>query len=356
MLKHLFRKSIIIGLIFFSFPFFGNLTQASELKYTKIIDLKNNQILFSYGGLEQTNFFLCQTTDLSCQNLGSTTPPQISDFFTDPKPLGAKIKNVKFDRKNATRLTLSPDEKWLVYYDAALANKEGSRKFVLVALENGVKKKTYELSGKVNYWDLLSEDLRIFYFSPDSTKLVYLDDRSGYPSLYSVNLTGVPPTSGRLPGRQITQKKYTIADFLMWDANTIYFSANRESDHLWSLYRYDLKTSDVKKIASDISYSQRMHKVDEQLLFLQIKNNSTIPALHNPKLETISYFPSFPANPAIIGYTEKEIKLGQPGQRKLGGVLMQPANYSPAKSYPLFIWLHGGPYRQVGPGYHSYPR
>ncbi|MFA6254029.1 MAG: prolyl oligopeptidase family serine peptidase [Candidatus Paceibacterota bacterium] len=349
MLITFLKKSALVGLIVLSFFGFGHLALGAELKITKIIDFKDNQILFSYGGLEKQDNFLCQLTNLACQNLGEKIPAEISKSFEETGSLSAKIKNLKFDRQNATRLTLSPNEKWLAYYDAALANKEKIRKFVLVGLKNGEKIRTYELIGKVNYWDLLSEDLRLFSFSPDNTKLVYLDDRSGYPSLYSVNLTGTPPAGGRLPGKQITLKNYTIADFLVWDKDIVYFTANRESDHLWALYRYDLATKDVNKIASNISYNQRMQNIDNKLLFLQIKNNSTVPALYDPELKTTSYFPSFPANPPVTGYTEKEIKLG-----KLGGILMQPANYSATKKLPLFIWLHGGPYREVSLGYHSY--
>ena len=354
MLINTFKGLALLGLIFFSLLGFGHLAQAAELKVTNIIDFNDQQILFRYGGLEQTNVFLCQTKDLSCANLGSTTPANVSESFTDPEPLSAKIKNINFDRTNATRVTLSPDEKWLAYYDAALANKENDRKFVLIALENGVKKKTYTLTGKVNYWDLLSEDLRLFSFSPDSKELVYMDDRSGYPSLYSVDLTGTPPAKGRLPGKQITLKNYTIADFLVWDANTIYFSANRESDHLWSLYKFNPVTKDVRKIAGNISYNQRMQRVGDRLLFLQIKNNSTVPVLYDPAQtlasgQAFSYFSSFPSNPPMAGYAEKEVRLG-----KLGGVLMQPINYSATKKYPLFIWLHGGPYREVSLGSHSY--
>jgi dipeptidyl aminopeptidase/acylaminoacyl peptidase len=368
MRESFFKKTVFVVFIFFCFFGFSYLAQAVELKTTTILNFKDNQVLFRYGGLEQTSVFLCQITNLSCQNLGLTTPTDISKSFDDPAPLSIKIKDATFDRKNASRLTLSPDEKWLAYYDTAIANKETTRKFVLVALENGLTKKTYTATGKVNYWDLLSEDLRLFAFSPDSTKLVYLDDRSGYPSLYSVNLTGTPPKGGRLPGKQITLRNYTIADFLVWDKEIIYFTANRESDHLWSLYRFNTKTKDVQKIASNVSYNQRMQRVTtanggaSKLLFIQIKNNSTIPALYDPSASrgqasspAISYFPSFPANPKVTGYIEKEVTLN-----KLGGVLMQPANYSatlPAqagKKLSLFIWLHGGPYREVSLGYHSY--
>jgi len=356
--KDVFKKPFLIGLVVLGLFGFSQFAWGAELKTTTILDLKEKQILFRYGGLEKTNIFLCQTTNLSCQNLGSTTPAEVSDPFTDPEPLSTKIKNIKFDRTNATRVTLSPDEKWLAYYDPALANKETERKFVLLNLQANAKRKINEVTSPVNYWDLLTEDLRLFYFSPDSQSLVYLDDRSGYPSLYLVDLGQInksaPTSQNLLPGKQITQKKYTIADFLLWDANTLYFTANREGAHHWSLYRYDLLTLKLEKIADDISYNQRMHQIDGKLLFLQIKNNSTVPVLYNPATKIISYFPTFPANPPVRGYTEKEIKLGPAGPNQLSGVLMQPANYSTQTRRPLIIWLHGGPYRQVSLGYHSY--
>lgn len=355
MLTNIYKKFVLLGIITLSFFNLCPLSFAAELKTTTILDFNDQQILFRHGGLEKTNVFLCQTSNLSCQNLGSTTPAEISESFADPEPLNAKIKNIKFDRANATRIILSPDKKWLAYYDASIANKEKTRKFVLIGLNGDTKIRTYEVSGKVNYWDLLSEDLRLFSFSPDSTKLIYLDDRSGYPSLYSVDLTGTPPAGGRLPGKQVTLRDYTIADFLAWDTDVVYFTANRESAHLWSLYKFNTKTKDVQKIAGNISYNQRMQRVGDKLLFLQIKNNSTVPVLYDPTItissgQAFAYFPSFPANPPVTGYTEKEIRLG-----KLSGVLMQPTNYTGEKKLPLFIWLHGGPYRQVALGYHSYP-
>lgn len=354
MLISFWQKFFLAGLTIWSLLGFFQTTLAAELKITKIIDFTDQQILFNYGGLEKQNNFLCQAVDLSCQNLGEKIPANISKSFEVAEPLSTKLKTVKFDRSKATRLTLSPDGKWLAYYETAIANKKQTRKFVLIAIEDGKNIRTYETAGQVKYWDLLSEDLRLFYFSPDSSKLIYLDDRSGYPSLYSVDLTGLPPKAGRMPGKQITSRNYTIADFLVWDKHIIYFTANRESPHLWSLYKFNTATQNVVKIAGNISYNQRMHRIGDQLLFLQIKNNSTIPVLYDPMItlasgQAFSYFSAFPANPPLAGYTEKEIKLG-----KLNGVLMQATSFVVNKKYPLIVWLHGGPYRQVSLGTHSY--
>ncbi|MFA6476287.1 MAG: prolyl oligopeptidase family serine peptidase [Candidatus Paceibacterota bacterium] len=353
MLINNLKKFAFFSLITLSFFILSSQVFATELKYTTIVSDKDGQVLFRSGGLEKTNIFICQLANLSCENVGSTTPPVVSESFTNHDDQDIKIKNVKFDRTNATRVLLSPDEKWLVYYDAALANKEKIRKFVLINLIDGVKNKAYELTGKVNYWDLLSEELRIFNFSPSGDKLMYLDDKNGYSVPYLVYLTGTPPKGGRLPGQQVILKKYSVADFIFLNDEVIYFSANRESKHTWSLYRYNLITKDLKKMADNVSYNQKMRLVssgeDKKLLFMQVINNSSIPALLDPETSAISHFPALSANPKTTGYTEKEVTLG-----KLGGVLLKPSNYSAEKKYPLIIWLHGGPYRQAALGYHSY--
>lgn len=351
------KIAVFSGVILFTLFNFVSLAQGAELKYTTIVSSKDDQILFRSGGLEETNIFLCYLSDLSCQNIGSSTPPEVSDSFTNNDTQDQKIKDVKFDRKNATRVLLSPNDKWLVYYDAALANKEKTRKFVLISLKDGLKEKTYELTGKVDYWDLLSEELRIFNFSPSGKKLLYLDDRTGYSTLYLVDLD--KKQKEYLPGTQIIQKKYSVADFLFWDDKIIYFSANREGAHTWSLYRYNIETKLVEKVADNISYNQKMRRVGpgdttDKLLFLQIINNSTVPAILETSSSTkISHFLNLSPNPKLSGYQEKEITFNLTKQ-KLKGVLLKPSNYSSTKKYPLIIWLHGGPYRQSALGYHSY--
>lgn len=348
------KKLILVSLlfIFLGVPVF--LTFGAELKYSTILDLRDEKILIRFGGLENPDNFLCEIIKLSCENLGKNIPIEVNNFFNDKEPLSQKIKDIKFDRQKATRVTLSPNEQWLAYYQPALVNdKNRERSFVLLDIENKNSPKKFTLTGQVNYWDLLSEDLRLFYFSPDGSKLIYLDDRTGYPSLYLVELD--KKKKNLLPGRQITQRKYTIADFLLWDSETVYFSANRESNHQWSLYRYNLNTGAVKKIANQVSYSQRMHRLDSsdnqtnRLLFLQIHNDSLVPALYDPLLDKILYFPNLPANPPIKGYKETEIVLGG-----INSVLLEPTQKPSNAKLPLLVWLHGGPYRQTSLGFHSY--
>lgn len=343
------RLSVVLFLLLLNLSLSG-LALGAELKYISIVESRDEQILFKESFLEKANFYLCQSQDLSCQNLGDKVPTEVSLALEDPSPQSDKIKNIKFDRTGATRILLSPNEKWLAYFVPSLAKKKNPREFVLLNLEATGAKRTTKLTSKVNYWDLLSEELRIFNFSPDSNYLAYLDDKDGYSTIYLVDLT---KTSNLLPGKKIITKKYSVNDFLLWDKDTIYFVANRESSHSWSLYQYKWATGDLKKIAGDISYNQQMRRVgergQEKLLFTQIINNSAIPVLYNPTTSTLEKFSALGPNPALSGYREKEIKLNA----KLNGILMTPKEL-PATPRPLIIWLHGGPYRQSSYGYHSY--
>lgn len=150
-------------------------------------------------------------------------------------------------------------------------------------------------------------------------------------------------------GKKIISKEYSVNDFIFWNNDTIYFVANRENPYIWSLYKYNLTTKDLKKIADNISYNQTMRKIGDNLLFLQIVNNSTIPVLYNPETNEQKQFPSLTANPVSQAVTTKPISFGN-----LTGVIVKPNNFSLAKRYPLIIWLHGGPYRQAALTYHSY--
>jgi len=327
--------------------------KAEALFYTRISNATTTKALFQAGGLENKNYYLCDLVALSCNNLGSTTDKTTNDLFKEEtSPYLRKINRLDESvyASGATRVTISPAGNFLAYYLPAKTSNEtiktkSERKHILVDMRETEAKK-YEISAKLAYWDLLSEDLKVFSFSPDESRLVYLDDKNGPPSLYSIDLTKLSAKS--LPGTRLITKSYSVSDFMFWDKDTLYFAANRENPYRWSLYEYKFSTGAVKKIADDISYAQSMRKAGDSLLFLQIKNNAVLPALYNPLTKKLSYFDITPSREITVLKGEPVTLAGIPG------VLVKPKNFSATKSYPLLVWLHGGPYRQAAAGIHPY--
>jgi hypothetical protein len=84
-----------LGLVLFLIGFAsvpGQTVFGAELKYAKILDVRNREVLVQFGGLENSNNYLCNTFSLSCRNLGQATPQEISSFFNDKDaPLTEKL-------------------------------------------------------------------------------------------------------------------------------------------------------------------------------------------------------------------------------------------------------------------------
>ncbi|MCX6713755.1 MAG: DPP IV N-terminal domain-containing protein, partial [Candidatus Vogelbacteria bacterium] len=339
-----FCLALLFGLILIpSQSVFG-----AELKYAKILNVQNREVLVQFGGLENSNNYLCNTSSLGCRNLGASTPQEISNYFNEKEtPLSEKISDIKFDRSKATRLTLSLHQKFLAYYEPATIGKTTDRSHVLLDLRTATPKK-YSLSSKTVYWDLLTEELRLFDFSPNEKRLLYLDDKDNYPTLYLVNLN--PLSKQPLPGTKLFSKNYSVADFQFLDDDNIVFVANRDNPYRFSLYKFNIITKNLIKIADDISYSQRVKKEGGNLVFLQIKNNSVIPVIYNLPSGKLKYFTDIPANPP----KDKEVVSELFSTGNLKGVILRSSKFAKSTRQPLLIWLHGGPYREASWLYHPY--
>jgi len=320
----------------------------AELKYAKILDVRNREVLIQFGGLETPRNYLCNTFSLSCQNLGASTPQEISSYFDEKEtPLSEQIGDIQFDRNKATRITLSLHQKFLAYYEPATLGKSTTQTHVLLDLKTNPPKK-YSLSAETSYWDLLTEELRLFDFSPNEKRLLYLDDKDNYPTLYLVNLN--PLSKKPLPGTKLFSKNYSVADFQFLDDDNIVFVANRDNIYRFSLYKFNIPTKKLTKIADDISYGQRVKKEGSNLIFLQIINNSVVPVLYNTSSGKLKYFKDIPANPP----KDKAVVSELFSTGNLHGVILRSSKFAKSAKQPLLIWLHGGPYREASWLYHPY--
>ncbi len=384
-------------------------SNAETLRYGHIIDTKGSNITLEYRGLGENAYYTCDNHAEACAYVGTSTPEQNtaviptivsknhsgtmaissqsffaggaivvlnalyntadkSPVFTAILPIFAEIDRVIWSKDDVSTLimsthgnwiynptqntatptgntlgswrTLSSDGAFLASYEPTTSNKD--RQFRVKSTLTG---KEWSLKGKVSYWDLLTEKLTLFDFTPDEKNLIYLNDEKGYPTLYKANLAGA---KNPFPGTQLITKKYSVMDFYIWDNNTLFFVGNRESPLVWSLYRYDLKKEILEKVSDDIAYSEPLKKVGNQLSFLKVDGRGVSPTLYDPATKTLKKFP-VPQTITAPMPTGEVISIG-----KLKGVLYTPHMSGAQTSYPLLIWLHGGPYRQTSTGYHPY--
>ena len=318
---------------------------AAGLDYASIYKLANEKIIIQNGALETKTYSLCQVANLSCQNIGSNELVATPTDDLEQKSILANLKTTYSEIWNSSRIQFSTTNRYLVYYISSKVNKDQYRRHIVIDLKNTETPKRSEIKNQIKNWDLLTEENRLFSFSPDESFFIYVDDRGGYPTLYQANL---PQTGKTLVSKKLFARNYSIGDFLVWDKNTLYFYANRDGTNTWTLYRYKLDTGDLKKIAGDISYGEKIYRSDDYLLFTHLVKNRKLVSRYDPTDGSIKNFVTASIANPFPNLVRKETTLA--GRQ----ASIVRTTKTPGK--PLIIWLHGGPYRQIAPvgTYHAY--
>lgn len=243
----------------------------------------------------------------------------------------------------ASFIRFSPRGNYIAYYSPnTMSGKE--RGYTLVDI---VRDHTYTWKEKNDYWDLLSEEEKIFDFSPDERQFLYLSDRDGTQTLYVARLGPLDGVHGRL-GKRMFKTNFTVNNFLFGNDGLLYFTANRKNPLIWSLYSYNFGDQLVRGISDDVLYYPPPYQAGKYVLFLRSKD--ALPVLYalNTEIGTIEVLPVVPN----VSFPIAAGKIRNFAGRY--GVLYTPDNYDKKKAYPLIVWLHGGPHRQTSPSFHSY--
>jgi dipeptidyl aminopeptidase/acylaminoacyl peptidase len=239
----------------------------------------------------------------------------------------------------ASLVTISPNGRYIAYYQPALIST-GKRTYGII---DTVLDKSYTMDETLSYWDLLSEGVRVFAFSLDSTHLLYLDDRSGWQTLYNVDLSTLA-TSG-LTGTQITTKPYTIMDMQWINNSSIVFEGNRDNLEQWSLYRLNLNTYAITKISDWLAWNQPMLSFGNYIQFQTADANGRITKAYNTVTKAVSTFSLPGVSDSQVGTTNKIVT-----ENGITGVYLPTTTATST----LVVWLHGGPDRQASIEYNSY--
>jgi len=322
---------------------------ARPIWYGDIVRIDGDTAYVIWQNLEVKNYFSCSVATLLCEGISQVpNAPNAPDASASVAPQNTQVA---FPRK-ASYQRLSHSGRFGAYM---LADKNANLRTIgLIDEKTG---SSYKVNDSLNFWNLLEDQPRIFRFSPDDATLAYVDDRSGFMSLYIVPLKNL--SSAHLHGTAITSG-VSVGDFLYADENTILYVANsKENPYDWMLYSYDMGTKTKKVLAENLAYDTTLRQSGTAVLFNQMTPEGTIPALIPNALSdtSIKHFQIPLASPAYsdsISYS----------YLKLAGVdavfmkntptvpLAPPATAGGAS--PLIIWLHGGPYRQASFYRHTY--
>lgn len=244
-------------------------------------------------------------------------------------------------------VTVSPDGRYVAYY---IPNTMTSPKRTFGVLDT-MNDKIYAFTEPETYWDLLSEGVREFAFSPDSTKLLYLDDRSGYQTLYEVSLGALSRTTtaaaatAALQGTRITSKPYAIADMQWLTNSSIIFSANRANPLDWAFFTLNLATYAISQVTDAASYGYPMQKIGGKVVLQTADAAGRETRVYDPVAHTLSTFMLPGISNTVVASKNRAVTAAG-----LNGAYLPAA----AATSTLVVWLHGGPDREASIDYNSY--
>ncbi len=310
--------------------------------YGSIVRVEGDTAYIEWKDLETKHYFSCSVTTHACEDI-AVVPPAPA---TGPS-VAAQNTQVTFPKKTSYQ-RLSPTGRYGAYISF-----DKSSSLRTVGLIDGKTKGRYAVNNTLTFWDSLQEQPHIFRFAPDESTLAYVDDRSGFLSLYVASLSS--PSSKALRGTAITSG-ITIGDFLYTDPETLLYVANTaENPYNWILYSYNIKLKTKKILAENVAYDTVLRPSGSAVLFTQMTPLGTAPVVINDLATGIVSPFDVPMKTPL--YNDATFYIHQ----KLGGVetvFMRSSLKAPPQAgetpSPLIVWLHGGPYRQTSFIRHPY--
>lgn len=325
-------------LIIFSLAFgVFHTASALDIQYGSILILKNSNVIIEYYAIEKKSKFLCNILSGNCSVTKKST------LGSQPKSTIKKSLKKEMDEKKADYITFSKSGNFLAYYLRA-TDTNGARTYIIRNLKTN---KEYALSAKINYWDLVNEESKVYEFSADSKTLIYKNDQDNSMSLYKVNIASLKGED--FIGDKLPLSAYSVNSFIFGDDGLLYYIGNTKANpYSWSLYAFNMKTAKDKIIESNVSYTNSILKSGSTLVFNHLQEKGYGPEIYNTKTKKIINF-KIP-NIKTVGNTKTDSMVNIENEN---AVIMMPPKESTAPR-PLVIWLHGGPFRQTSFDYHPY--
>lgn len=328
-------------------------TQAFDVFYPIIGSASSTGFTITINTITKRLNYECLLETLNCIQTGETVSPYLEgplievakEETTDFVPSSSATPSTSPIAKpysefnyplGARHFSLSPDGKKLAYF---VSNSEPYKWYGLYVLESddGKKLERFDLVGG---WELVTDNGKLFDFTSDSSKLVYLDDRSGFQQLYLVDLS---QNQQSLFGEPLITRPYTVINFLV-HGNIAYFIANRENPFKWGLYGLDLNSRHLTLIAPEVLYTNNLVMAGDYLIFTIVEDGAGVVRTFDTEKRMMVNLSGIAT--ATIPVFESEEVITE----SLAGIFKPAAK----QSNKAIIWVHGGPYRQASSHRHPY--
>jgi dipeptidyl aminopeptidase/acylaminoacyl peptidase len=280
---------------------------------------------------EKYGDFLVVEREYTMSHLWKVAVPAPSEKAPKPERL------TEGDKFTVAGFAWSPDGKRLAFSaarDPDLGSMDTSDIYVLDLGDKSVKKVV----------DTKGPD-RNPHWSPDGTQIAY-ETADGQEFFYYANSRiAVVAADGGKP-RVLTEAFDEHPRLIAWAPDGIYFSALQKTDE--HLFRLDPSARTVERV------SQPEHAIFSQFSLTGDFKQSAFLRGDAKSLTEVCMSPLTSFGPKRLTTLGEQLKGFRPASREvvswkstdgtpIEGVLIKPADYDPAKKYPLLVVIHGGP-------------
>lgn len=367
---------------------------ADEIQYSSLIEQHDDTLLIQYKGPGGATYYTC-TVDGDCDRAGTEKPnifPTLLGATVYPKSADGTLGVKSFTVGNSAFYILydttdeNPEKIALIPYTQKGAKIFFAKNNTAVVFQKGLTFTRYDIdSNKIesvtlsqklaflslspdatyvtgyNYNALTHELWRFtdrkkfntppsmqsyLEFSEDETEIAFLEDVDSFKTLFTMkteDLDAQDPSSLE----QLTKPNTETEDYL-FAGDRLYFMANSNGPFEWDLFMYE--NGDTTAVDTAISYGDFLKRVNGKtetyLAYLKTDGKNTHVTLldEDNKKETLA--------PVSASSLSADVERAVEVYGGRNGVLLSPEN--PSRRPALFIWMHGGPQRQVAKAFHPY--
>lgn len=191
-----------------------------------------------------------------------------------------------------------------------------------------------------------SEWLGSIHFIGD--KFTWVSERDGYSHIYLYGLTGTLQ-------KQLTRGSYDVTELLAVDeaSQTVYYQAADESPLRRNIYRLNINKGEPQKLSPKTGFNTASFSKNGRYFVLRHSdaNSPTVITLHDgagKQLRILEENGALRSTLASVNIPQREfITLpAADGTTQLNGWILKPADFNPAKQYPLVMVQYSGPNSQ----------